>query len=104
MKKTIFSIIIILTASISYANTIYITGSNHVASVSYNYYKQAVGVVADGDKKAFDTMISEKKIFILKEGLSVYVVERKFPGTIKIRLKGTTSEAWTAKEAIKKQR
>lgn len=79
-----------------------ITKGGYVASLYEKYLDKAIGYVSAGDKVAFQKIIDSKLVFILKAGVSVYVVDTKlFSGKIKIRPVGSTTEVWTVFEAVK---
>lgn len=101
IKKIFATFFLVLSFSTwAAADVIYTTKPGYFASQSYDNYDKAVSMLADGDKAAVVHMVVSNKIFMLKEGLRVYLVKRKWSGDIKIRLKGTDIEVWTFGDAI----
>ena len=86
MKKTTVIILILLITSISYAGSLYKTKSGYFASISEEYFNQAVSLVTDDDQEAFQQMVAAKKVFMLKANLSVYLVKYKWLGITRFRL------------------
>ncbi len=79
------------------------TREGYVAARTEAQLEQAVRLVADGDREAFAAYVTRgPDVFLLKEGVQVFVVESKglLASHVKVRLKGTTAEFWTVREAL----
>ncbi len=79
------------------------TREGYVAARTEAQLDQAVRLVADGDREAFAAFVTRgPDVFLLKEGSVVFVVETTgvLASHVKIRLKGTTAEVWTLREAL----
>ncbi len=104
MKKvTIFLTIIVLVClySMSSAQIKYYTKPDFFACISENYLDTLVSVINDRDKEAINKMIYNKECFILKPGMPCFIMDTRWPGTVKIRMEGSTTGIWTVKEAIR---
>ena len=105
MKRYLFKIIVIvvLSASTVYAGDLYTTKSGHLAAIYLDDLDRALSYRADGDIEAIKTLAASNRVFILKPGLKVFLVDVKmFSGVVKIRLQGMDFEVWTTLEAIEK--
>jgi len=85
----------------AYSATIKTTNSDYVAAFSEKDLDRAISYVSDGDKAAFNQIIESGRVFLLKAGMKVYVVDSTWTGKVKIRLQGKTIEIWTVKEALR---
>lgn len=105
MKKLTITTAIVLVslfmAQAVFAGTVYVTKGGYIASISENYLKTAMTYAAQGDEVAFNKMERQRKIFVMKEGIRVYISDTKFfSGIVKIRVEGDTIEVWTLIDAI----
>lgn len=106
LKKIVFIFIAIVFVvsiiSISNAGEIKITNAGYAASLSKENMNKGMQFVFDNDLVALQKMLDAGLIFILKEGVPVFVVETEiFSGLIKIRPVGQLFEVWTVVEAVK---
>lgn len=103
-QKSIAAAVVIATIFISstaMCGELKITKKGYFASLSERDFDNAVMYVMDGDKQAVGKMISKGRVFVLKAGVGVYIVDFVFPGKVKIRPRGEQLEVWTFYEAVK---
>jgi len=104
MKKTLTAIlvmaIVFVMVAFAYAGDVKYTKKTYIASIWEHQLDKACEVSSNDDKVAFMSMINNKLVFVMKEGIPVYIVEYSFPGKIKIRPHGSFSEFWTLSEAV----
>ena len=103
MKKSIVYCLICLFITITaHAEITYTTkGGGYIASVSERYFDIAVKYISQGDKQAFANMVKKQKVFILREGLEVYLEKAPFmSGKVLVRKKGTDTRVWTIFKAL----
>lgn len=106
-KKSSFifiSFLLILTLySSAFAENIKTTKPGYLASLSETMLEKAIDYAVANDKIALQKLLDSNLVFILKEGIRVYIVDVKlFSGTVKIRPVGETFEVWTVTEAVSK--
>jgi hypothetical protein len=96
---------LLLFVSVSAAQSSYVTKSDYIASTSKKMIEQAMEYVAAGDKEGYEQFVKENypRVFTLKAGLTVYILERTWGGLIRIRVKGMRVEVWTLAEAVRSE-
>lgn len=107
-KPFIISGIIILLIA-SYFNSKNNTQSN-IRTTKYGYYaaynketiQEAVRYAVQKDNEAFALLMMNGEIFKIPEGVEVHLLDQTFSGIVKIRIRGTTEEIWTIREALNK--
>lgn len=85
-------------------------GSNNIRTTKYGYYaayneetlKKAIRYAHQQDTEAFAQLMMYGEIFKIPEGVEVHLLDLTFNGTVKIRIRGTTEEIWTIREALNK--
>ena len=77
-----------------------ITNGNDFAAITEDVYDRLMKLVEAKDKVAVNQLMESGYVIILKKGLEVQIMEHSW-GKIRIRLKGTNTEVWTAIEAVK---
>lgn len=103
----IAGIIILLVAS--YFNSKNSTQSN-IRTTKYGYYaaydekslEKAIRYVTQKDNEAITKLIYQGDIFELQGAKEVHLIDQTFSGIVKIRIRGTTEEIWTIREALNK--
>ncbi len=104
MKKTSTIIAIVLAcifiASTASAGRSWTTKEGYVAALSLYNLEKAVEYASNKDFEAFKKVHEANRVFVIKKGLRVYIVERSGLGYIKIRPEGETVELWTLREAV----
>lgn len=103
----IVGIIILLIAS--YFNSKNNNQSN-IRTTKYGYYaaynkeniQEAVRYAVQKDNEAFALLMMNGEIFKIPEGVEVHLLDQTFSGIVKIRIRGTTEEIWTTREALNK--
>lgn len=101
----IVGIIILLIAS--YFNSKNSPQSN-IRTTKYGYYaahdketiQEAVRYAVQKDNEAFALLMMNGEIFKIPEGVEVHLLDQTFSGIVKIRIRGTTEEIWTIREAL----
>jgi len=98
---------IIMLLIISYFNT----NDGHTSNIrttKYGYYaaydketiQEAVRYAVQKDNEAFAILMMYGEIFKIPEGVEVHLLDQTFSGIVKIRIRGTTEEIWTIREAL----
>lgn len=98
---------IILLLIISYFNSKDSKTSN-TRTTKYGYYaayneetlKKAIRFYNQQDSEAFNLLIMYGEIFKIPEGEEIHLLDQTFSGIVKIRIRGTTEEIWTIREAL----
>jgi len=104
MKKA--KAILIILACIATLSGTAIAGKAHTtkdgffAAIYKHNFDKAVEICVAKDMQAFRKMFDDKRIFLLKPGLKVYLIDYKFSGVVKVRPAGETIEFWTFSEAL----
>lgn len=82
----------------------YITKGGYPASASKELFEKAIKMAVDNDTQALQKLINSNLVFILKEGVPVYVEDSSIlGGWVKLRPKGETVTFYTNIEAIEKR-
>jgi len=76
------------------------TKGGDFAAATEEIYDRVIKLVAAGDREAVNELMEMGVVIILKKGLKVQIMDSRWTGKIKIRLKGTQTEVWTAIEAV----
>lgn len=92
--------IIVASYSTAYAGRSWTTKGGYIASLSLHNLDKAVEYSSNKDFTAFKKLHEAGRVFIIKSGVRVYIVERSGLGYIKIRPEGQTIELWTLREAV----
>lgn len=106
--KTIYSVIgivlilIIIGYSTSENNSIYITQSGYYGAYNKEVLDQFTEYSIHKDYEAINQLIRSGEIVKIPNGEKVYLVKVNL-ATVKIRVKGETTELWTVNEAIKRE-
>ena len=77
-----------------------ITKGDDFAAITEDVYDRLMKLVEAKDRTAVDQLMKSGYVIVLKKGLEVQIMEHSW-GKIRIRLKGTNTEVWTAIEAVK---
>jgi len=103
MKITLVGLCLFFFVFPSAPQSSYVTKSGYIASTSKGMIERLVEYATAGDKEGFERFVKENhpRVFTLKSGLTVHVLERTWDGLIKIRVKGMTLEVWTFAEAVR---
>lgn len=94
MKKLILLLLLILfVTSPAYA---WRTKGAAIVARSKADLKLFIDIYQSGDKKAAQSMLDQKRIFMTKENVKVYIIDMKaFGSYAKIRFDGSTQIWWT---------
>jgi|WetSurMetagenome_2_1015567.scaffolds.fasta_scaffold100253_3 hypothetical protein len=102
MKKYFCIVLLILSSLSCFAqdsSNYYVTKGNYIFAYTESDLDKATRICTQKDTAALQQMIDQQRIFIVKQGLRVYVVKKKF-STVLVRFQGMTLELWTVNEAI----
>ncbi len=75
--------------------------AGQIAAVSEAYLDEAYRYLADDDPKALQVLMNAGNVFLMQQGIRVYVLNTKIGrGRVKIRIEGTTIDLWAALASI----
>ena len=75
--------------------------AGQIAAVSEAYRDEAYRYLADDDPKALQVLLDAGNVYLMQQGIRVYVLDTKIVrGRVKIRLEGTTIDLWAALASI----
>ena len=75
--------------------------AGQIAAVSEAYLDEAYRYLADDDPKALQVLLDAGNVYLMQQGIRVYVLDTKIVrGRVKIRLEGTTIDLWAALASI----
>jgi hypothetical protein len=81
----------------------YTTKPNYIAAPSEAELNQAVQIVADGDREAFNALLNQHQIIVMQPNLKVYLEGCASDcNVVKVRPEGETITLYTLIEAIEK--
>lgn len=102
MKKAILAVLLVMFfVNTSFAAPLYWTVGEHFAGYTKEDFETAIELAMQKDVDALTEMVVDGKIFILNEGLKVYLLDTfMFSGMVKLRLFGKTRSFFTNYEAV----
>jgi hypothetical protein len=75
--------------------------AGQIAAVSEEYLDEAYRYLADDDPKALQVLLNAGNVFLMQQGIRVYVLDTKIGrGRVKIRIEDTTIDLWAALASI----
>jgi len=78
-----------------------VTKSGYYAATSQKALDLMIQYSVDKDYDALQKLLDAGLVFSMKSGMSVYIQDSTWTGSVEIRPKGMTGTVWTVKEAIK---
>jgi hypothetical protein len=80
----------------------FVTQDGYVGALSKDALENAIGIIASGDKEAFNQLVRSNAVFPLKAGIEVNLVDTEgfLSSMVKVRARGTVLQFWTVREAI----
>ena len=108
MKRLIiysFLVVVLLPSTSAFSQSVsaYITKEGWPAALTIESLDRFLDCEIAKDTVCMAKLVTSGEVILLKPGIVVYVIDRKFTGWVKIRPRGETFGFWTFAEAITKQ-
>ena len=100
-RSIIILLLMVVLCQVAFTQDYKTTEDGYLAAITEEYFDKIVDLVAAKDYEAIQVLVDAGVVIWLKAGLQVQIVDSTWTGAIKIRLKGTVTEVWTFREAVK---